>query len=93
MQPKLRHEPTQGLFIADVGGVEASLTYARRDETTVDFQSTFVPHTLRNQYLGTQLVRYALAWARDNKQKVVPTCWFCRMIMDREPEWKELRAD
>ena len=92
MEPTFRHDPVQGLFIADVGGVEASLAYAKREDGTVDFQSTFVPHALRNQYLGTRLVRYALVWARENQLKVVPTCWFVRMLMDREAEWRDLRA-
>lgn len=93
MDPTFRHDPDQGLFIAEVGDVAATLAYTRKDATTLDFQSTFVPHVLRNQYFGTRLVRYALGWARDNNQKVVPTCWFVKVLMDKEPEWKSVRAD
>ena len=93
MEPKFRHEPEQGLFIAEVGDVAATVAYTRKEEHTLDFQSTFVPHVLRNQYFGTRLVRYALAWARDNHTKVVPTCWFVKMIMDKETEWADVRSD
>ncbi|MFI5206729.1 MAG: GNAT family N-acetyltransferase [Gemmatimonadales bacterium] len=37
-------------------------------------------------------MRYALGWARDNNLKVVPSCWFVRMLMDKEPEWQRLKA-
>ncbi len=93
MEPTFRHDPDQGLFIAEVGDVAATIAYTRKGAATLDFQSTFVPHSLRNQYFGTRLVRYALGWARDNNLKVVPTCWFVRMLMDKEPEWKALKSD
>ena len=93
MEPTFRHDPDQGLFIAEVGEVAATLAYQRVGPATVDFQSTFVPHVLRNQYLGTRLVRLALGWARDNRLRVVPSCWFVRMVIEKEPEWRGLVAD
>lgn len=92
MPQTLSHDPDLRLFIADVDGVQATVAYASVDEHTLDFQSTYVPHALRNRNLGTQLVRHALAWARDQHLKVVPSCWFVAMVMDREPEWRDLRA-
>jgi len=91
--PTIRHDPEQGLFVAEVGEAAATLAYRRTDEHTVDLQSTFVPHELRNQYVGTQLVRHALTWARSSGLRVIPSCWFVRMLMDREPQWRELIAD
>lgn len=93
MEPTFRHEPDAGLFVAEAGGVEASIVYKRLDEGKLDFESTFVPHALRNQYLGTRLVRYAFEWARANGCMVVPSCWFVRQVMDREPEWQGLKAE
>ena len=92
MEPKFGHDPGQGLFTAEVGDVAATLLYAQLNETTVDFQSTFVPDALRNQYFGTRLVRYALGWARDHNLKVVPSCWFVKMVIEKEPHWKALLA-
>ena len=93
MEPTFRHEPDAGLFVAESGGVEASIVYKRLDEGKLDFESTFVPHVLRNQYLGKRLVRYAFEWARANGCTVVPSCWFVRQVMDREPEWQGLKAE
>ena len=93
VEPTFRHEPDACLFVAEVGGVEASVTYRRLDDRKLDFESTFVPHSLRNQYVGTRLVRYALEWARAAGCKVVPSCWFVRQVMEREPEWQTLKSD
>ena len=92
MTPTFSHDPGLRLFIADVEGTQATVAYDPVDEHTLDFVSTYVPHVLRHQHLGSQLVRHALGWARDNGMRVVPSCWFVRQLMDREAEWNEMIA-
>ena len=92
MTPIFTHDPELKLFIADVDGTQATVAYTPVDEHTLDFVSTYVPHVLRNQHLGSQLVRHALGWAKRNGMRVVPSCWFVKQLMDREPEWKDLIA-
>ncbi|HEY2805827.1 MAG TPA: GNAT family N-acetyltransferase [Gemmatimonadales bacterium] len=88
--PTFIHDDEQGLFIADIDGHQATLTYQAVDDTTLDFQSTFVPHALREQQIGTRLVRYGLEWARERKMKVIPSCWFVGSVVERYPEFRDL---
>ncbi len=78
------------MFIADVDGHQATVAYRTVDDATLDFQSTYVPHVLRNQHIGTQLVRYALDWAREQGVRVVPSCWFVGSVVERYPEYRDV---
>jgi predicted GNAT family acetyltransferase len=93
MEPTFHHEPDARMFVADVGGVQGTVSYVPVDHRTLDFQSTYVPHALRGQRVGTLLVRYALSWAREHDMRVVPSCWFVAMVMDKEPVWRDVRAE
>ena len=86
----LGHDEQSHLFTAEVDGHQATLSYAPVDEKTMDFQSTYVPHSLRNRQVGTALVRYALDHARSRGWKVIPSCWFVRQVLDRFPEYADL---
>lgn len=88
----LGHDEQSHLFTAELDGHQATLSYAPVDEKTMDFQSTYVPHTLRNKQVGTALVRHALDQARERGWKVVPSCWFVRQVLDRFPEYGDLAA-
>ena len=76
--------------MADTEGVQATVSYQPVNETTLDFVSTYVPHVLRGRNVGTQLVRYALDYAREKGLSVVPSCWFVGSVVERHPEYREL---
>lgn len=90
MSATFTHDETSRLFIAEVDGHQATVAYRVVDKNTLDFQSTYVPHVLRGQNVGTQLVRYALDWAREQKMRVVPTCWFVGSVVERHPEYRDV---
>lgn len=84
------HDERERQFVADVDGHQATVSYRPLDEGTLDFQSTYVPHVLRGKNVGTQLVRYALDWARERKLQVVPSCWFVGSVVERHPEYRDV---
>lgn len=86
----LGHDEHSHLFTAEVDGHQATLSYLPLDGKTVDFQSTYVPHALRNRQVGTALVRHALDHARERGWAIVPSCWFVRQVIDRYPEYRDL---
>jgi uncharacterized protein len=45
---------------------------------------------LRGRGIGARLVRGALLQARQLNLKVVPSCWFVREFIDRNPEFADL---
>jgi len=85
MDPLIEHDGA-GRFSVTVEGRQAVLDYHRVDERTVDFASTFVPDELRGRHLGSLLVRHALAWARSEGLRVVPSCWFVATVARHRPE-------
>ncbi len=85
MNVDVRHEPDQHRFIAIVDGKESVLLYAPAGEGAVDFRSTFVDPSLRNRGVGDALVRTGVAWARERRLTIVPSCWFVA-------RWLELEA-
>ncbi len=90
MSPTLSHDESLHLFIAELDGHQATVAYRQVDDLILDFQSTYVPHVLRGQHLGTRVVCYALDWARARGLRVVPSCWFVGSVVERHPEYRDL---
>jgi predicted GNAT family acetyltransferase len=84
------HDETDHLFVAEVDGHQATVSYRQVDETTLDFQSTYVPHVLRGRSIGTRVVRYALDYAREKGLRVIPSCWFVGSVVERHPEYRDV---
>jgi hypothetical protein len=83
MEPVIEHEP--GRFIARVGDAEAYLAYERRDGE-LDIVHTFTPPALRGRDLAAALTRAALAYARAEGLRVVPTCSYTQWFLGRHPD-------
>ena len=92
MATTFKHDSAEGLFIVDVDGRQGTIVYQVAGPDVLEFQSTYIPGSLRKNGIGTQLVRYALEWVRDHRFKVIPTCWFVREVMDRDEEYRKLKA-
>jgi len=90
MEPVFRHEPEWEQFVAEVDGHRATLSYRRVAAGVLDFESTFVPTALRHRRVGTALVRHALDWARAEGERVVPSCWFVKVIAEQVPAYRAL---
>jgi predicted GNAT family acetyltransferase len=91
--PTFSHDEALHLFIIEVDGHQATVSYQPAGEAVLDFQSTYVPHVLRNRHVGTQLVRYALDWAKGHGLRVIPSCWFVKVVVERMPEYRPLLTD
>jgi predicted GNAT family acetyltransferase len=72
--------------VAVVDGFEAVMEYAVVDATTVDFRHTFTPPELRNRGIAAAVVSAALAWARAEGKTVIPSCWYVREFLAKEPK-------
>ena len=92
MEPVFSHDEKQNVFVVEAAGRQGTVLYQNTAPGVLDFQSTYIPAELRNRGLGGQLVRYALAWARDHNYRVVPSCWFVREVMAATPEFAGLKA-
>ena len=73
-------------FEIRMDGHLAKLNY-RVNDGEIDLIHTEVAEELGGRGLGNKLVEAALAYARDNKLKVVPSCSFVSKYLSRHPEW------
>ena len=104
MQLDVQHDPNGNRFhvppevidgepqhkMANMGTV---LSYHRVGEKVLDFRSTLVPPHLRGKGVGTELVRQALDWARQEGYQVIPSCSFVARFLEDNPEYQDLVAD
>jgi predicted GNAT family acetyltransferase len=74
-------------------GLEAEMTYSRRDANTIIADHTGVPPEHRGKGIAEQLVRAAMDDARRDGMRIVPVCSYVAVQFRRHPEWADLRAD
>ena len=77
-------------FVLSAPGGQSTLAYAPAGDGVVDFVSTYVPHHLRGRGYAQALVMAGLEWAKKEKLKVIPSCWFVGVVVERKPEYGEL---
>jgi predicted GNAT family acetyltransferase len=68
------------------------LSYLLKDGV-INYNHTIVPKALGGRGIGTELVKYALAYARVNHLKVIPACSFVEAYINKHPEHQDLLAD
>jgi uncharacterized protein len=76
-------------FVLDVGGNEVYVLYAE-DNETIDLYSTYTPQQLRGQGLAEKVVLAAFEYAKEKNLKVIPSCWYVRVFLDKHPEFKNI---
>lgn len=87
----VRHDIAQNRFALDVDG-ETVFTEYRLTPGVITFFHTLTPPKLRGRGLAGTVVKAALDFARAEKLRVVPQCWYVGQYMDTHPEYQDLRA-
>ena len=90
MDGEVVHEPARRRFVDRSGGSESQLIYVAGGEGFVELRSTWVDPSARGRGVGEGLVLAALAWAKGEGLKVIPTCWLVRTVVGRHPEYQPL---
>ena len=79
-------------FVLDVNGQEVYVLYAE-DKETIDLYSTYTPPRLRGQGLAEKVVLAAFEYAKENKLKVIASCWYVREFIEKHPEFRTIVMD
>ena len=90
MAPAVEHE--SGRFVLRLDGQVAELVYARRGNV-LDIQHTFTPPPLRRREIAARLTEAAFEYARREGLRVVPTCPYAALYVERHPEVRVLVQD
>lgn len=73
-------------FVLRIDGERVGfLEYTRPEVGVMRIDYVEVEPELRGTGLGLQLVEKAVAFARDNRLRVVPLCSYARMVITRDP--------
>lgn len=89
MDYEIIHNESKSRFELSVEGHLAHLDYLRGDGF-LDMNHTLVPKELEGRGIGAQLARFALDYAATNELKVIPTCPFVKVYIDRHPAYQPL---
>lgn len=81
----IRDNPDAGRFEVEVEGRVAFAEY-RLPEGSILFSHTEVPAELEGRGIGSALVRFALAAARERGLKVIPVCTFFAAWLAKHPQ-------
>ena len=88
---EILHEVPEQRFVTQAEGHAARLDYIE-DEGRLTITHTIVPPEVGGRGIASELVRAALAYARDAGLKVDPQCSYADTWMRRHPEFDALRA-
>jgi hypothetical protein len=89
---KVGRNDSTGRFETEVEGHTGFLTF-HLDGERLNLIHTEVPDELEGKGVGSQIVRFALADARERGLKVVPSCKFVRSFLERHPEEQDVLAE
>jgi predicted GNAT family acetyltransferase len=92
MDLEVKHDEKAGKYYAVVDGLESVCEYGPRGDGVLNFFHTYVPSELRGRGIADELVRHALDDALARGYKVVPSCWFVRVYIDRHARYREALA-
>ncbi|MGL4851415.1 MAG: GNAT family N-acetyltransferase [Phocaeicola sp.] len=83
------HDGSSGRFFLEEAGGVAYLKYSLQDKSVIDLLSVQVPPPLEGKGIAATLTLSALNYARDAHLKVIPTCPYVKVYIERHAEWQE----
>ncbi len=92
MNTNIKHNLDLSRFEIRIQGHTAYMSYILSSQL-IDFNHTIVPAVLGGQGLGTELVKYGLAYARVKHLKVIPSCPFVAAVINKNPVYQDLLVD
>ena len=90
MQITHNHQLRQ--FETTIDGKTAFLSYQVITPDTLNYHHTFVPSELGGRGIGSKLVQFALDYADNSKQKIIPSCSFVAAYIDKHSHYQHLMA-
>lgn len=89
----VEHRRADHRFVAEVAGGEAVLSYEPLSDGTLDLEHTMVPEEARGEGVGDALVRAAVAFAREDGVRLIPTCPYVSAWLARHPDARGVFVD
>lgn len=68
----------------------AEVTFKKHKGNIIILDHTYVNRSLRGKGMGKILVDRVVAYARENKLKIIPTCPFAKDIMEMSESYRDV---
>jgi hypothetical protein len=92
MDLEVHHDEKAGKYYAIVDGKESVCEYGSAGDRVLNFWHTYTPPELRGRGIADELVRHALDDVQARGYKVIPSCWFVRVYIQRHEKYQPLVA-
>ena len=92
MSQDITHDTSRQRYSLIVDGVEAYLTYERRQPGGRHITHTIVPDAIGGRGLGKKLVTHIMNDIKADGERVTSSCWYASGVIDKTPEWAALKA-
>lgn len=89
MNYNIQHKSTLNRFELNVEGHIAHIDY-ELNNNIINFTHTWVPKELEGRGIGSALTKHALEYAEKNALRVIPSCPFVKVYIDRHPDFLPL---
>lgn len=66
------------------------LTYTQMDDNRISINYTEVNPVFEGKGIGQQLVDAAVNFARKQHVKILPLCWFVKLVLNKHPEYQDV---
>ena len=83
------HDKENHSFVIKIENASSYVSYSLSGKM-MELYTTYTPQQLRGRGLAEKVVKAALEYAKENNLKVVPTCSYVRVFIQRHPEYKSL---
>lgn len=87
MNYEIVHYPEKSTFETIVDGYTAYLSYIL-DDNFIDIVSTYVPSPIEGKGIAGALVKTACEFAQKQKLKIIPSCSYVGIWLQRHPEYQ-----
>jgi predicted GNAT family acetyltransferase len=86
----VEHVEAHHRFVLHLPTGDARLEYEQPDASTINLRHTEVPETERGHGAAAELAAAAVAYARAQHLRVIPTCRFVRAWFERHPDQRDI---
>lgn len=86
----IEHDQPGQRFLAHTGEGTAVLAYDRTGDRVMDIYSTFVPPAARGRGIAARLVEAAVAHARAEGYRIIPSCSYVVTWLRAHPDQTDL---
>lgn len=90
MESNIHHDKDKRCFYARVSGEICELKYKKIDDSTLDYYHTFVPESLRDHGIASQITEHALEYAKNYHYHIVASCPYVKNYIVKHPKYQRL---